>query len=150
MRGACGFTLVELMAVLAVVGLAGAAVMLTLPAADDALAVEAERFGARLLRARDEAVLGTRAVEVTATAEGYGFTRRRFGRWEPLLQPPFGNAAWAEGIGVRLPRDREQVGFRFDPTGATEARTLTLVHDGRPARIEVSAAGEVRIDVAPR
>lgn len=150
MRRAGGFSLVELMVVLAVLGLAGAAVLLTMPPADDALAVDAERFGASLVRARDEAILGTQTIEVTATAEGYGFTRRRFGHWDPLQRPPFGNVAWAAGVAPRLPPDRAQVGFRFDPTGATEPRTLTLVHQGRPAHIELDGNGQVNVHVGAR
>jgi general secretion pathway protein H len=150
MRYARGFTLVELMVVLAVLGLAGTAVLLAMPPSDDVLALEAERFGAGLLRARDEAILGTHTIEVTATAEGYGFTRRRFGHWDPLQRPPFGNMAWAAGVAPRLPPDRAQVGFRFDPTGATGPRTLTLVHQGRPARIDLDGSGQVKVHVAAR
>lgn len=150
MRRARGFTLVELMVVLVVLGLAGGAVLLTMPPPDDPLASEAGRFGASLSRARDEAILGTHTIEVTATAEGYGFTRRRFGRWDPLRQAPFGNVAWGAGIAPRLPGDRAQVGFRFDPTGATEPRALTLFQAERSARIDVDGAGKVRIDVAAR
>lgn len=150
MRRARGFTLVELMAVLAVIGLAGAAVVLTLPGDGAAFAREADTFGARLVRAQEEAILGTRAIEVTVTADGYGFTRRRLGTWQPLQERPFGNVLWQDGTRPLLPRDREQVGFRFEPTGDAEPQSLTLQRDGRALRIAVDAAGKVLVDDAPR
>jgi general secretion pathway protein H len=145
-----GFTLVELLVVLAVIGLAGAAVVLTFPGEGDALAREAEIFGAKLVRAQEEAILGTRAIEVTATTEGYGFTRQHFGGWQPLEERPFGNVLWQEGTRPQLPPGREQIGFRFDPIGATEEQSLVLLREGRALRVSVDAAGKVRLDATPR
>jgi len=51
-----GFTLVELMVVIAIIGVAAGAVMLSMPDPRPTLAVEAERFAARLTLAREEAV----------------------------------------------------------------------------------------------
>jgi general secretion pathway protein H len=150
MQRARGFTLVELMAVLAVLALAGAAVLLTMPGDRDALAATADAFAAKLLHARDEAVLGMRTVEVTATAQGYGFTRRRFDDWQPIGERPFGNVAWDEGTRPRLPPGARQVGFRFDPTGTSGPRTLVLVREGRTARIAVDGAGAVTVDAGAR
>lgn len=144
-----GFTLVELLAVLAVIGMAGAAVALTLPADSGLLDREAARFGARLVHAQEEAILGTRAIEVTATIAGYGFTRQDFDRWQPLDERPFGNVLWSEGTTARLPRGQDQVTFRFDPTGAASEQSLTLDRGEAARQIAVDAAGKVRID-APR
>ena len=149
MRRARGFTLVELMVVLAIVGMAATAVVLTLPADDQRFVREAETFGARLLRAQEEAILGTRAITVTATAEGYGFTRQRFAEWEPLVERPFGNVLWADGTAPLLPGDQRQVSFQFDPTGVAEPASLTLRHGARQVRVAVDAAGRVVVDAPP-
>ena len=144
-----GFTLIELLAVLAVIGMAGAVVLLTLPGDEQVLTREAERFGARLVRAQEEAILGTRAIEVTATGEGYGFTRQRFAEWEPLTERPFGNLLWEEGTHAQLPRDQPQVTFHFDPTGLASEQSLTLSRDRSALRIAVDVSGKVLIDVPP-
>ncbi|HLM52750.1 MAG TPA: GspH/FimT family pseudopilin [Pseudoxanthomonas sp.] len=144
-----GFTLVELLAVLAVIGMAGAAVALTLPGDEAMLVREAERFGARLVRAQEEAILGTRAIEVTATGDGYGFARQQFGRWEPLTERPFGNVLWEEGTRAQLPRGRAQATFRFDPVGLASAQSLVLARDDATMRVSVDSAGKVTVD-APR
>jgi general secretion pathway protein H len=146
MRRARGFTLVELMVALAVIGLAGAAVALTLPAPDDVLVKEAETFAARLAHARDEAILGMRTIEVGVTAGGYAFARRRFDGWQPLEGRAFDSVEWQPGTRPQLPRRDARIAFHFDPTGASEPRSLLLLREGRRARISVDSGGEVTID----
>ena len=146
MRRARGFTLVELMVALAVIGLAGAAVAMTLPAGEDVLVREAETLGARLAHARDEAILGMRTVEVRVDGSGYGFSRRRFDGWQPLDGRAFAAVEWTPGTRPQLPRDDAGLAFRFDPTGAAEPRTLLLLREGRRARVSVDGGGEVRVD----
>ncbi|WP_298574889.1 GspH/FimT family pseudopilin [uncultured Luteimonas sp.] len=150
MRRTRGFTLVELMVALAVIGLAGATVALTLPSGDDVLAREAEVFAARLAHARDESILGMRTVEVAVTASGYGFSRRRFEGWQPLDGRDFASIEWQAGTRPRLPRSDARLAFRFDPTGATEPATLVLLREGRSARVSVDGGGRVAIDAPVR
>ena len=146
MRRARGFTLVELMVALAVIGLAGAAVALTLPSTDDALVKETQTFAARLAHARDEAVLGMRTVEVAVTARGYGFSRRRFDGWQPLDGRAFAAVDWAPGTQPQLPRRDALMSFRFDPTGAAEPGSLVLLREGRRMQVTVDDGGEVTVD----
>lgn len=150
MRQVRGFTLVELVVALAVIGLAGATVALTLPSGDDVLAREAEVFAARLAHARDESILGMRTVEVAVTASGYGFSRRRFEGWQPLEGRDFASIEWQPGTSPRLPRSDARLAFRFDPTGATEPATLVLLREGRSARVSVDGGGKVAIDAPVR
>ena len=150
MRRVRGFTLVELMVALAVVGLAGAAVALTLPSSDDVLVKETQTFAARLAHARDEAIIGMRTVEVAVTSRGYGFSRRRFDGWQPLDGRAFAAVDWQPGTQPQLPRRDARKAFRFDPTGATEPAALVLQREGRYARVEVDGGGGVTVDVATR
>ncbi|GGK09748.1 GspH/FimT family pseudopilin [Luteimonas terricola] len=150
MRRARGFTLVELMVALAVIGLAGAAVAMTLPSADNVLVKEAETFAARLAHARDEAILGMRTIEVEVSAAGYAFSRRRFDGWQPLDGRAFASVDWQPGTQPQLPRRNARMAFHFDPTGASEPRSLVLVREGRSARVSVDGGGEVTIDGAAR
>src|SRR3954468_22485448 len=73
---ASGFTLVELMVVLLIIGLATAAVILTLPERGGSLFAEAERFAARTKAARDNAILDSRPSLVAIGTGGYDVTRR--------------------------------------------------------------------------
>ncbi|MDH5824142.1 GspH/FimT family pseudopilin [Luteimonas sp. RD2P54] len=144
-----GFTLVELMVVLAIMGLLGAAVALTLPAQGSALADDADALAARLQRAQQEAILGTRALRVRADARGYAFSVQRFDGWQPLADAPFRPAAWSDGVAPELPRGREAVEFRFDPIGTAEPVRIVLRQDRRRAQVTVEATGEVEVATMP-
>ncbi|WP_149196201.1 GspH/FimT family pseudopilin [Luteimonas suaedae] len=142
-----GFTLVELMVVLAIVGLLGAAVVLTAPGRGDALARDADALAARLLRAQQEAILGTRAIRVRADARGYAFSVQRFDGWQPLADAPFRPATWSDGVAPELPRGQEAIEFRFDPIGTAEPVQIVLRQDQRRTQVTVDATGGVEVAV---
>lgn len=141
-----GFTLVELMVVLAVIAVAGTSVLLTQPGDRQQLAHEAERFGARLVRAQEEAILGTRSIQVVANEQGYAFARQRFAEWEPLKERPFDDVAWKQGTAPRLSRDLPEVRFSFDPSGTASAVSLVLTRGDSTLQVSVDAEGKVTVD----
>ena len=150
LRGARGFTLLELLVVVAITGIAATAVLLTAPGSDAALYRQADTLARHLAHARDEAILGGRGVQVSVDAAGYGFSRQAFANWEPLHEGPFVPRHWAQGVAVQLPDRRERVGFRFDVTGASQPQSVLLVHGAARARVSVDAAGQVQVDARAR
>lgn len=140
-----GFTLVELMMTLLIIGLAAGAVVLTAPDARPRVTTEAEAFAARLIRAREEAVLTNRPVAVLADRAGYAFAVFDVeSGWTPLNEGPFRRVAWGEGIEATLTPAGAR--FLFDPVGAAETARLTLAGAGIVRTVSVDAAGEVAID----
>lgn len=136
-----GFTLVEMMVTVAILGLAASAVVLAAPDPTPRLPVEAERLAARLVRAREEAILTNRPVAVDIGAEGYGFRVRSEDGWTPLTAAPFERVAWEEGTRV------EPTGaVLFDPVGLAEPAQLSLSRDRARATVSVDLSGEVRLD----
>ncbi|MNH53328.1 Type II transport protein GspH [compost metagenome] len=134
--------------VVAIVGLAAGAVVLAVPDPRPPVGDEAERFAARLVRAREEALLTNRAIAVEMTASGYDFSSFDGVRWTVLADGPFSEEKWAEDTvvrsGGRLGSGPLQV--VFDPTGAAEPAVVILSRKGREMTVAVDAAGEVRID----
>ena len=136
-----GFTLVELMIVMAIMALATTAVIVRLPDDRSRIREDAERFALRVAGARDQAVLASRPIAVTVSTGGYSFSRRLQGQWRPLEDRPFVTTSWRGGISAT-----SAARFVFDGTGATEDEgTVTLVRAGSQVPILVRANGKVTV-----
>ncbi len=138
-----GFTLVEMMVVIFLIGLAATAVVLTLPGGDSAARSEAERLAARIAAARDEAVMQSRPIAVWTRASGYGFEQRSSGSWRPHPAKPFGIRNFADGTRIAGAAQKRIV---FDVTGlpSAPADILLASGDGR-SRVILAASGEVKV-----
>lgn len=138
-----GFTLVELMVVLAIMALAATAVVLTIPGEERTVRSEADRLAARLAAARDVAVIEGRSVAVNFAPSGYGFERRIAGEWQLLPGRAFAQRNWPAD--VRFSAGGQGVTrILFDRVG-TSPTPQAVVLMGGDAReiIRVSATGEV-------
>src|SRR5690606_30525688 len=100
MAGERGFTLVELMVVMLIMGLAAGAVVLALPDGRGALRGEARGLAARLDAARGEAILANRPVRAVIDDRGYRFMMRQRGEWMPVADRALGERAWDDGVGA--------------------------------------------------
>ena len=91
---------------------------------------EATRFAARVVTARDGAVIDGRELSLTVDPLGYGFEERRRGAWRPLRQRALARAEWSQGTRVAIGRDSRRT-IIFDTTGlASEAAIVMLRRDG--------------------
>ena len=134
-----GFTLVELMVVLVILGLAAGAVMLAMPEAGGSLSSEAERFAARAKTARDTAILESRAVALQIGRGGYEVARREGGVWrtEALYD-------WVERTTPDVGGNGE-ASIRFDSTGFSEPARVTLRRGDQRVAIDIGGDGGVRV-----
>lgn len=139
-----GFTLVELMMTVAIIAMAGAAVVMVAPDPRPAVGAEAERFAARLASARDEAVLTNRPIAVETTTSGYGFQAFDGRVWTRLQEGPFKAVPWETGT-IAEP-GQEAALVVFDPTGVADPYRLTLRREGQARVVTVDGAGEVKIN----
>lgn len=141
-----GFTLVELMVVLVIMGLMASVALLAVGRPQPSLAKVAEQFGARLVRAQEEAILTNRPVGVAVTATGYAFRTRTAQGWAPLQDGPFKPVAWGEGVAAVTGDFAPGGQVNFEASGAAEPLVVTLTREARRLRVSVDAAGNVRID----
>lgn len=148
-RADAGFTLVELMAVCAVVGVAATLIVLNAPRPRADARLEAERLAVLMTRAREEAALTGRSVRVSVDQDGYRFSRRQAGRWTTLDARPFQPRLWAEDatVAVESPDGRGGEGaVEFSPTGEAEPATIAIYCVNGGARVRVDANGRATVD----
>lgn len=140
-----GFTLLELMVVLTIIGFVSAAVVLAIPDPRGRVIEDADRFAARVAAARDEAIVTARPMGVWVSASGYGFQARAGDRWTMLEDKPFATTDWKSGTRALVGKDgRQQIAF--DGTGLpTDALTVTLAREGERVSVRVDMAGKVMV-----
>lgn len=141
-----GFTLIELMIVITIIGLASAAVVLALPDPRGRLADEAERFAARTRAAHDLAIVGARPISVWVSAGGYGFDERRDGAWVAMAERPLRVTQWSKGTRAEPSTSATRDRVLFDPTGiADRPLDVTLARADQTIVVHVGTDGKVRI-----
>jgi len=131
-----GFTLIELMVVIVIIGLAAAAVVLAMPDPGGSLQAEAERFAARAKAARDSAIIESRPVALTVTAAGYDIARRSDGEWRPSA-----HHRWAQGTVVEVAGP----GTRFDSTGLAKPLYVTLRRGDQLVSVAIGHDGNIDV-----
>lgn len=139
-----GFTLVELMIVIAVMALLASAVVLTAGTVGGGPQDAATRFASRLAAARDEAILTGRPMSAWVSPSGYGFDQLRQGRWERLDEKPFQGDDWGHDMAMSLAGEQARSRVRFDSLGLPDQPLqLRLSRGGSTAAVRVAANGDV-------
>ena len=139
-----GFTLVEDMVTLLLIGLLTGVALLTLPSGGANLSREAEQLAVRIRHAQREAMLTNRTVEIVVGAAGSRTRVRRAGRWEDLSDGPLRPRPWDAGVRAAM-GEKDMHGVRFDPSGAADPATIRLSSDDRTVELTVDAQGQVAI-----
>lgn len=138
-----GFTLVELMVVVAILGLTTAAAVLAMPDPRGELRFDAERFAARARAARDAAVVEARDMALVVRPDGYAFERYEHGRWRGLADKPFAPESWSGGTTATLGGGAARL--TFDTTGTATPLDVTLVRASQHVRIHLDADGSIDV-----
>ena len=143
-----GFTLVEMMIVIAVMALLAGVAVLTFGTGSAGPDEAATRFASRVAAARDQAIMTGRPISAWVSASGYGFDQLRDGRWERLEQKPFDGEDWGAGMQVGLTgAAASRARVRFDTLGvADQPLDLRLSREGKSAAVRIAASGEVTVE----
>lgn len=142
-----GFTLVELMVVVTIIGLASAVAVLVMPDPRGRVLDEATRFALRTRAAHDSAIVEARPVSVWVTGGGYGFDRRLAGGWTPIAEKPMRVERWNDGTRASIGDTSGRLRVTFDPTGLVDRPAeIRLDRGGVAATVHIDADGSVRAD----
>lgn len=112
--GDAGFTLVELVVVMAIIGITSAALVLSLPGPEAGVRAAAERMAARAAATRDEAILTGRSTRFVAQAP--------------------------DGLTIQVEPDAP---ISFDATGLATPARIIISRGTASASVAIDAAGGV-------
>ena len=142
---AAGFTLVELMVVLLIIGLMASVVVFSFPDGNSALEEDAQRFAARTAALRDNAILQSRPMAVQVTSSGYSFLERRKGSWSVIEDKPFVSTDWSSGVSA-VTGETGPMMISFESTGLpSEQAELVLQGKAQSRRVLIAPMGDVKL-----
>ncbi len=145
MRREAGFSLIEMMVVLAIVSLAAGLVVVNAPGPSGQLANETDRLIRSLAAARDLALVENRTVMVEVTETGYA--TRVASQLGPAREVEM--TSWNEQTTVAAGDGRLPAIIVFDPVGLAEPASFTLFNEDAKDGVVIAPSGRIaRLDEA--
>ena len=154
-----GFTLIEILVVLVIMGLLAATVVLTMGGDKAPLAEQAHRFAARASMAAQESIVTGMPMGLYVSDEGYTFYRFSGGAWMELKGDRyFGQEAWSREGTVSVLRDGNRLNrvtvdrstpFQptviFDTTGISTPFIVSFMEDSEHYAVSGDGRGKVLV-----
>ncbi len=164
--GERGLTLVELLVVMVIIGLASSLVLLNAPPSRAVVERDAMRFAASVRIALDEMVMTGAAYRLVIDATGYGYERYQGGVWKPDgVERAFQHVAFDDGVTASVEiddaafanaralgegppaetRDDEPKIIRLDPIGPPATFTMRLLSPQGAYLVTLGGDGAVTV-----
>jgi general secretion pathway protein H len=134
-----GFTLVELMVVIVIMGLLASVAVLAMPESGGGLRAEAERFAARAKAAQEAALVNARSTSLSIDPAGYAVARSEQGAWQQVAR-----YEWSAGTSPDFGTGR-QMRTVFDATGIADPLELTLRRGSDRVQVDFRSDGTIQI-----
>jgi general secretion pathway protein H len=139
-----GFSLIELLVVIVIVGLLSTVVVITMADPRGRITGDADRFAGRVRAARDAAIVSGRPMALWVSQTGYGFDRRDRGEWQPVAEGPLASANWSSATLAQF-AGVSQLRLVFDSVGrADQPLDFTLARDKNHVHVRVDLDGKVK------
>lgn len=156
-----GFTLIELVMSLFILGLVSGVILLTLPPSRSQTTIEAKRLAATLSAAANHSILSGETVGAALHDTGYSYYRLVRGQWSPLDEPPLsiwtldaGSDLAMAGSGVVTEQSplektgnlgRIHPSIVFYPVGLNTAFSILVRDQQSSVEIRSPGAGEITV-----
>jgi general secretion pathway protein H len=138
-----GFSLIELLVVIVIIGLLSTLVVLTMADPRGTMLGDTDRFAGRVRAARDSAVLSGRPVALWVSPTGYGFEKRQAGQWLPIEDGPLASADWSRDTQAAF-AGVSQLRAVFDSVGRADRQLeFRLANAAQGVRVSVDLDGVV-------
>lgn len=141
-RARAGFSLIELMVVIAIMGVLATAVILTVPPGNDAPRRDAERLASVLGHALEEAILSGQIIEARVDGEGYRFRTLKGAERLDIELGPLAQARWSPG--VELATD-QPLSLRFSPQGDVTPSDIVLRAGASALSVRLNEDGRAEV-----
>ena len=139
-----GFSLIELLVVIVIIGLLSSVVVLTMADPRGRITGDADRFAGRVRAARDSAIVSGRPMALWVSQTGYGFERRQDGTWQAMSEGPLAATDWSRETQARF-EGVSQLRMVFDSIGrADQPLDFTLARDAQHIRVRIDLDGRVK------
>jgi len=143
-----GFTLVEIMTVLVIIGLVTSVAILTMPTPKSGIEIQANKLTAELNALSQDGLISGRVNAVGFSKDGYTLYSYRDGQWEERLSDD-----WDDGYRLQYTRNETAVdipktitpGILFQPTGLSTPFELTL--SSRDITYAIKTEGNGRVEL---
>lgn len=138
-----GFSLIELLVVIVIIGLLSSVVVLTMSDPRGRITGDADRFAGRVRAARDGAIVSGRPMALWVSQTGYGFERRADGAWQAVAEGPLAATDWSRETQARF-AGVSQLRMVFDSVGrADQPMDFRLDRDTQHLRVRIDLDGRV-------
>ncbi len=150
-QGEHGFTLVEVMTVLVIIGLISGVVILNFPQPKTELDEGANNLLTRVNVAAQNAVISGRVAALGVSGTGYSLYDHQAGEWALTFSED-----WPAGVRISLEKNGRNVKLPdedipvilFEPTGLSDTFSVNLI-EGGGQHFELSSAGDGRAVLKP-
>ncbi|MCP3851934.1 MAG: prepilin-type N-terminal cleavage/methylation domain-containing protein, partial [Gammaproteobacteria bacterium] len=149
-----GFSLIELMVVVLIIGIAASMAVLTIDNSDDRLKSEAKRLFAMAQLARDDAIVTGEALAIKFETKNevvhYSFLKPEDGKWAPFSRKPFKQIKLSKDISLRSIISGEQPSVSklqnvvyFLPTGESSEFQIWISNKNTEYLLSSTLLGEL-------
>ena len=151
-RRELGFSLVEIMVVLVIIGLMSGMVVMTLPKRKPPLDGQMQELTRQINAIASEALISGSVMAAGFSTNGYVFYRYGQGEWSIIMKSEWINIPkiTLQKTGVTLPLTEQVVPMLlFEPTGLSSVFTLTCIGKGGQYALFSKGDGKVTLQRTP-